>query len=72
MVEVTDNSTYDLKAGFYLDTGPLADPYGTYVCTSTPDAEDETDTVKFKVSPPEGCSKAILFTHYIFIGSRRF
>ncbi len=52
--EVTDNSTYDLKAGFYLDSSGFKNPYGTYACTSTPDTEDETDMVKFVVSPLEG------------------
>lgn len=54
---MTDNSTYDLKAGFYLDTSSLQDPYGMYVCTSTPDTEDQTDMVTFFVNPMEGESQ---------------
>lgn len=54
MTEVTDNSTYDLKAGFYMDTSTRENPYGRYLCTSTPDTDDETDMVKFHVNPVEG------------------
>lgn len=59
MTEVTDNSTFDLKSGFYLDTSGMKDPYGIYLCTSTPDTDDHTDMVRYHVNPVQGNAKII-------------
>ncbi len=50
---------YDPKNGFQIDVSDRGiDPYGTYVCSSSPDIRDSLDRIRINLMPPHGIHKS--------------
>lgn len=62
---------YDPKFGFQIDTSDRGvDPYGTYVCSSSPDIRDPLDRIRINLQPPHGKnlkSEGIIIHAFYFI-----